>query len=61
MHKPESVLENRTHEIFRDFEVQTDHQILARRPDLVLIKRNCRLVHFSVSADDRLKIKVMEA
>ena len=24
------------HEIFRDFEIQRDHQILARRPDPVL-------------------------
>ena len=37
MHKPESVLENETHKILWDFEIQTDHLIPARRPDLVLI------------------------
>ena len=37
MYKPESVLMNETHEILWDFEIQTDHLILARRPDLALI------------------------
>ena len=36
MHKPETVLENVAHMILCDFETQTDHLILARRPDLVL-------------------------
>ena len=33
MDKPESVLENETHKILRDFEMQTDHQNPARRPN----------------------------
>ena len=33
MHNPESVLENETHKLPRDFELQTDHLITARRPD----------------------------
>ena len=33
MHSPESVLENETHKVLWDFEIQTDHLILARRPD----------------------------
>ena len=37
MHNPESVLENKTHKAFCNFEIQTDHLILARRPDLVII------------------------
>ena len=36
-HKPKSALENNTHEIFWDFEIQTDHQIPARRPYLMII------------------------
>ena len=54
MHKPESVLENETHNILWDFEVQTDPLILARRPDLVLIdkrKRTCHIVDFVVPDD----------
>ena len=39
MHKPESVLENETHEILWDFEIQTDHLISARRTDLRKRKR----------------------
>ena len=38
MHKPESILENETHEIFWGFEIQTDHLISARWPDIVKIK-----------------------
>ena len=34
MHKPESILENEMHKTFWDFEIQTDHWIQARRPDL---------------------------
>ena len=30
MHKPESVLENGTHKLLRDFDIQTDHLISAR-------------------------------
>ena len=36
-HKPEYVLENETHEIHRDFEIKTDHPILAWRPDLMIV------------------------
>ena len=32
-----SVLENEMNEFLRDFEIQTDHLIPARRPDLVII------------------------
>ena len=35
MHKPESELENGTQKNLWDFEIQTDHLISARRPDLV--------------------------
>ena len=34
MPKPESVLENEMRKIPWDFETQTDHLILARKPDL---------------------------
>ena len=37
MHNPESVLENETYQVLRDFEIQTDHQILARRLDIIII------------------------
>ena len=37
IHKPESVPEHETHKILWNFYVQTDHPILVKRPDLVLI------------------------
>ena len=48
MHNPESVLENETHNLFWDFNIQTDHLISARRQDLIIIKKkenlqNCGL------------------
>ena len=68
MHNLESVLENDTHKLFRDFEIQTDHLILARRPDLIIInkkkkrkkkkrkKRTCKIMDFAVP-DNHSKIK----
>ena len=35
MHQPKSVLENKTHKILKDFEIQTDQLIPTRRPDQV--------------------------
>ena len=37
MHEPESVVENETLKIHWDFELQSDHIILARWPDLDII------------------------
>ena len=37
MHNPAPVLENDTHKLLWDFNIQTDHLISARRPDLIII------------------------
>ena len=42
MHKPESVIENVMHKILWDFEIQADHLILARRPNLEIINKKKR-------------------
>ena len=39
IHNPESVLENATHKVLCDFEIQTDHQILAERPNQEIVKK----------------------
>ena len=60
MHKPESILENKTHKILWYFEIQTDHLIQARRQDLVIInKRNrmCDSIDFTVPKNQIVKIK----
>ena len=63
IHNPESVLENETLKLLRNFEIQTDHQISARRPDLVIFnkkKRTCRIVDFADLTDHRVKLKENE-
>ena len=51
------------HKLLWDFNIQTDHVILARRPDLIIInkkKRTCKIVNFAVPADHRIKLKECE-
>ena len=64
IHNPAAVLENDTHKLLWDFDIQTDHLISARRPDLVRInnnnnkkKRTCKIVNFTVPGDYRIKLK----
>ena len=72
MHNPKSVLENETHKLVWDFDIQTDRLIMARRPDQVIInknpppkkpqktKRTCRIVDLAVPADYRVELKESE-
>ena len=39
MHNPESILENETHKLPWNFEIQMNHLISARRPDLVIVNK----------------------
>ena len=39
LHKPESILDNGTHDILSDSEIPMNHLISARRPDLVITKK----------------------
>ena len=63
MHNPVPVLENDSHKLLWDFNIQTDHLIPARRPDLIIInkkKRIWKIVDFAVSADHRINLKESE-
>ena len=66
MHNPVAVLENDSHKILWDFNIQTDHLIPARRPDLIIInkkkkkKKICKIVDFAVPADHRINLKKSE-
>ena len=64
MHNPASVLENDTRKLLWDFDIQTEHRISARRPDLITInktkKRICKIVDLAVPADHRIKLKEYE-
>ena len=63
MHNPAPVLENDSHKLLRDFKIQTDHLIPARRPDLIIINKKmriCKTVEFAVPADHRINLKESE-
>ena len=63
MHNLAPVIENNIHKLLWDFDIQTDHLISARRPDLIIInkkKKICKIVDFAVPADHRIKLKECE-
>ena len=62
MHNPAPVLENDTHKLRWDFNIQTDQLIPVRRPDLInnKKKRICKIVDFAVPADHRINLKESE-
>ena len=63
MHNPAAVLENDTHKLLWDFDIQKDHLISARSPDLIIINKKmriCKTVDFAVLADQRIKLKECE-
>ena len=64
MHNPAPVLENARHKVLWNFNIQRDHLIPARRPDLIIInnkkKKTCKIVDFTVPADHRIKLKECE-
>ena len=68
MHNAAPVLENATHNLLWDFNIQTDHLIPARRPDLIIKTtktknkkpkqtENLQNSRFAVPADHRIKLK----
>ena len=64
MQNPAPVLENDTHKLQWDFNIQTDHLNLARRRELIIInnkkKRTCKIVDFAFPADHRINLKECE-
>ena len=63
MHNPVPVLENDSHKLLWDFNIQTDHLIPDRRPDLIIInkrKRICKIVDFAIPVDHRINLKESE-
>ena len=64
MHNPAPVLENNTQKLLWDFDIQTDHLISTRRPELIIINNNNnkkkKIVDFAVWADLRIKLKECE-
>ena len=62
-HEPNAVSENNDFHILWDFEVHTDHEIEARRPDMIVTdKKNniCKIIDFAVPFDSRVDSKEVE-
>ena len=58
MHNPAPALEDNTHKLLWDFDIDTDQLIPARRPNLIIInkkKRICKIVYFALPVDHRIK------
>ena len=59
-HKPASLVENGRVKILWGFNIQTDHAIQHRRPDIAVLYKNERKCHFidiSVPGDKRIELK----
>ena len=62
-HKPPSVVENGRVKILGDFNIQIDHVIQHRRPDIVVLyntERKCHLIDIAVPWDKRIELKEQE-
>ena len=55
---PESVLENERHRLLWDFEIQTNHLISARRPDLIIINKKENLQDCGLCCPGGPQIKI---
>ena len=56
-HVPNSLLENDDYKMLWDFSIQTDHEIEARRLDLLIIderENNCQIIDMAIPDDGRL-------
>ena len=66
MLNPVPVLENDTHKLLWDFNIQTDYLIPARWADLIIINKKkkkmivCKIVDFAIPADHRINLKECE-
>ena len=62
-HEPNAVSENYDVHILSDFEVQTDHEIEARRPDTIVTDKEnniCKIIDFAVPFDSKVNSKEVE-
>ena len=60
MHNPAPVLENDTHNLLWDFNIQTDHLIPARRPDPIITNKKKRELAKLSTLLSKINLKVCE-
>ena len=61
--QPEAVQENERYKILWDFNIQTDHVIEARRPDMIVTEREtkfAKIIDFAIPHDSRVNSKEVE-
>ena len=59
-HVPGRVRESKKIKIFRDFSIQTDHQLEHNRPDLVVVYKQqavCQIIDIGAPVDARVELK----
>ena len=62
-HVPESVLENDNYKLMWDCNIQTDHDIKARRPDMVVVNKReqtCQIIDVTNPVDTAVREKEKE-
>ena len=62
-HQPQGVLENSHHNLLWDFNIQCDHKIEHRRPDLIIVdkeEKTACIIDIAVSGDNRVGTKKLE-
>ena len=62
-HVPDSVLENDNYKLMWDCNIQTDHDIKARRPDLVVVNKReqtCQFIDVAIPVDTAVREKEEE-
>ena len=62
-HQPQGVLENSCHKLLWDFNIQCDHEIEHRRPDLIIVdkeKKTACIIDIAVPGDNRVGTKELE-
>ena len=66
MHNQRLVLENDTHKLLWNVDIQTEHLISAKRTDLMIIKKKrkekwtCKILDFAVPSDHRVRLTESE-
>ena len=60
MHNPASVLENERLKLQWNFNIQTDHLISARRPDLIIIKKKREFAKLWTLRENEKKNKYLD-
>ena len=58
-----NIFKNEDYKILWDFSIQTDHDIEAQRPDLVVVdkkRRTCKIIDFAVPGESKIEKKEKE-